>query len=194
MAADVGGDGGAPKKGAKKGRKKAPNPRIDMTPMVDLGFLLLTFFVLTTTMATPKSMPIVLPDKEEVKDDKPVDIKASKVVHLILGPGNRVFYYQGVADDKGEPVDIKSELFAPNQPEAIHKIILKYREEINAAFPSEKEPSLMLIKLMDDAVFQNVVDMLDEMAINGQEKYAIVEITPEEVEIINEYRQNQGLK
>ena len=96
MAADVGGGGGGKKKG-KKGRSKKGNPRIDMTPMVDLGFLLLTFFVLTTTMSTPTTLPVIVPDTEDIKDKEPPEkIAQGKVLNLLIGGKNRIFYYQGI--------------------------------------------------------------------------------------------------
>jgi len=92
MAAEVGGDSGGKKKG-KKGRKGKKMPRIDMTPLVDLGFLLLTFFILTTTMSTPTTMPVVVPPKIKEKDKDKVDppkIQESRLFTILLGKNDRV--------------------------------------------------------------------------------------------------------
>ena len=76
MAAELGGDGGGKHKGGKpKGKKQST--RIDFTPMVDLGFLLITFFMLTTTMSKPQTMEVNLPSKEKVKQDDQTKVAES---------------------------------------------------------------------------------------------------------------------
>lgn len=181
MAAAVGGDGGGHKKGKKKKKGKKHSTNIDMTPMVDLGFLLLTFFVLTTTMSTPKSMPIALPEKlnEEEKEKETDKIAESKVLHILLGPEDKIYLYQGVAADKEEVVDIKTTNYGKD---GIRKRLLEYRGTIEAQHG--KGESIFLIKAMETSRYKNLVDMLDEMNIIQQKKYALVDISPEEVDLI----------
>lgn len=66
-------------------------PRVDMTPMVDLGFLLITFFVFTTTFTSNRMMPLYLPDKT---DEIGPPVKYKNTLTLILGKDNRIFYHQ----------------------------------------------------------------------------------------------------
>jgi biopolymer transport protein ExbD len=183
MAADVGGDSGAPKKGQKKGKAHKPKkrPRIDMTPMVDLGFLLLTFFVLTTTMSTPNTMPVVvppkIPDKEEVEIPK---ISEGKVITLLVGRG-KVYYYTGI-----EKPELRSTDFSPKT--GIRKALLERRTEVEARYG--KDEMIVIIKMMDEAHYRDFVDILDEMAVIEQRKYALVDITPDEVGMVDDYKKS----
>src|SRR6186713_1205160 len=92
--------GGGHKKGpgVKKGKKLST--RVDLTPMVDLGFLLITFFMFTTTLSKPKTMQINMPYKEDnIKEEDQTKIKASTVVTILLSSNHRIYYYEGIGDD-----------------------------------------------------------------------------------------------
>ncbi len=87
------------KKGKKKGRKKM-STKIDLTPMVDLGFLLVTFFMLTTTFSKPQTMEINLPVKDqEVNIEDEPGVKASKSLTIIMGEDNKLFWYIGLTTE-----------------------------------------------------------------------------------------------
>ncbi|MCS6790093.1 MAG: biopolymer transporter ExbD [Bacteroidia bacterium] len=184
MAAEVGGDSGAPKKGKKKGKARKPKkrPRIDMTPMVDLGFLLLTFFVLTTTMTTPNTMPVVVPPKITEKDEvEPPKIAEGKVITLLVGRG-KVYYYTGVENPELHQTD-----FSPKT--GIRRVLLNRREEVKDRYGSEDE-MIVIIKVMDEAQYKDFVDILDEMNIIQQKKYALVDITKEEADMVSDYKKS----
>jgi biopolymer transport protein ExbD len=187
MAADVGGGDSGKKKG-KKGRKKKSNPRIDMTPMVDLGFLLLTFFVLTTTMSTPTTMPVVVPEDDTTKVvDKKDEIKLpeGKVLNLLISGKNRIFYYQGV-----ENVELSMTNYSPN---GLRPILQDYQKKVAERYRSEKDPLVVIVKMTKDATFKNWVDIIDEMNITNQKKYVLIDITPDEVDFIKGYEASQNL-
>jgi len=187
MAADVGGGDSGKKKG-KKGRKKKGNPRIDMTPMVDLGFLLLTFFVLTTTMSTPTTMPVVVPEDDTTKVvDKKDEIKLpeGKVLNLLVSGKNRIFYYQGV-----ENVELSMTTYSPN---GLRPIVQDYQKKVAEKYRPEKDPLVVIVKMTKDATFKNWVDIIDEMNITNQRKYVLIDITPDEVDFIKGYEANQNL-
>lgn len=78
--------------GVKKAKKQST--RIDMTPMVDLGFLLITFFIFTTTLSTPSTMKLTMP-KDDVKKDDLTEVKESNVLTIMLGKANQVYFYEG---------------------------------------------------------------------------------------------------
>lgn len=181
MAAEVGGDSGA-QKGKKKGKAHKPKkrPRIDMTPMVDLGFLLLTFFVLTTTMSTPNTMPVVVPPKiKDPQEVEPPKIAETKVITLLVGR-NKIYYYTGTGEDaKLEQTD-----FSPKT--GVRKILLNRRAEVEARYG--KDEMIVIIKMLEEAQYRDFVDILDEIAIIQQKKYALVDITPEEIELIKDYK------
>ena len=80
-----------------KVRSKKTSTRIDMTPMVDLAFLLLTFFVMTTTLNKPQTMEITMPEKPKEQDKPPV-VNEKRVLTLVLGGNNKVYWYLGITD------------------------------------------------------------------------------------------------
>lgn len=188
MAAEVGGDSGGKKKKGKKGRSKKMNPRIDMTPMVDLGFLLLTFFVLTTRMSTPTTMPVIVPADPDPTAEPPPPVSTEKVLNLIISGSDRVYHYQGI-----ENVELNQTNY---DAQGIRKVIQKKSKEIAAkpAFRNEKDPMIVLIKMTDDATYKNMVDILDEMSITEQKRYMLIDVTKEEVGFILDYEASQGMK
>src|SRR3954470_189789 len=88
-------------KGGKhnKVRAKKSSTHIDMTPMVDLAFLLLTFFMLTTTFSKPKTMEINMPDKKDLKPEDSTKIKESQALTVLLSANNKIVWYAGLGDD-----------------------------------------------------------------------------------------------
>lgn len=179
MAAEVDTSGGGKKKGKKK--KKRTSGRIDLTAMVDLAFLLLTFFILTTTLSTPQTMPVVVPPK--IKDEKQDEIKREKVAEskmlvLLLADNDRIYYYQ-----PSEKPELKATNFSKN---GIRKVLLEKEAFVQENF---RDNAIYLIKIDDSAKYKNVVDILDEMNITNMKKYALVDITKEEQELIKKYKE-----
>jgi biopolymer transport protein ExbD len=162
--------GGGHKKGpgVKKGKKLST--RVDLTPMVDLGFLLITFFIFTTTMAQATAMRLFLP-----KDaDKPEDqnkAKESGVITILLGKDNHVFYYEGLLDNSAS--NFKSSNFHD-----IRQVLIDKK-----ARTPEKD-LVVVIKPSNESTYKNVVDMLDEMAINILKRYALVDISDPEAKLV----------
>ena len=181
MAEMMEGGGGHDKKGKKKGKKGAP--RVDMTPMVDLGFLLITFFMLTTTMSKPQAMELNMPDKtnEPVKDQL---VKASQTLTVILGKNDKLYYHMGTIKDVEEgqyPVE-QSDFSS----QGIRKVILQKKAELGV--DDKGIPKLIVvIKAMDEAKYRAMVDILDEMHITEAKRYAIVQIIPEDVAFIEKH-------
>lgn len=160
------------KKGKKKGRKKM-STRIDLTPMVDLGFLLVTFFMLTTTFSKPQTMEINMPvkPKGEVKEEEQNALKASKALNILIGSDNKVYWYRGLPTEPIEPLTLSN-----YTADGLRKILL----ERNATI----QEMVVLIKPTDDANYKNVVDVLDEMNISNIKRYALVDIAPQEIDLI----------
>jgi biopolymer transport protein ExbD len=159
------------KKGKKKGRKKM-STRIDLTPMVDLGFLLVTFFMLTTTFSKPQTMEINMPvkPKDEVATEDENAVKASKALTLIIGGENKIYWYQGIPGEDNIPV------LTNFSADGIRKILVDKNTTI--------QDMVVLIKPTDEANYKNVVDILDEMNISNIKRYALVDITPLDLELI----------
>jgi biopolymer transport protein ExbD len=167
------------KKGKKKGRKKM-STRIDLTPMVDLGFLLVTFFMLTTTFSKPQTMEINLPvkPKEEVKPEEENALKASKAFNILIGGENKLYWYLGLPHEPIEPL-----LETNYSADGIRKVLLEKNSNI--------EDMVVLIKPTNEANYKNVVDILDEMNIDNIKRYALVDITPDDLEEINKLMQGK---
>ncbi len=100
--AEISNQGGGKKDG--KVRSKKTSTRIDMTPMVDLAFLLLTFFVMTTTLNKPQTMEITMPEKPK-NEDKPPVVNEKRVLTLVLGQDDKIYWYLGITDPKVEVTD-----------------------------------------------------------------------------------------
>lgn len=165
------------------GKGKKSSPRVDMTPMVDLGFLLVTFFMVTTTFSKPKVMELAMPDKNGEKT-KQQPVKESRAITLILGAENRVFYYLGTGQD---PANTKVETaYFTDGAKSIRKVLLNRKEEIrnNTSLPINERTAIVLIKPDEKSRFKNVVDILDEMKICDISTYAIVDISKPEMEMI----------
>ena len=183
--AEIAPGGGGHKKGGKV-RSKKMSTRIDFTPMVDLGFLLITFFMLTTTLAKPQVMALVMPDKEPPKN--PVVVPQSKVLTLLLGANNRVYWYEGIESAKLDSTDYSAE--------GLRKIILEKMSRVGAQHglenyqdaktkaPKKGSHLVVLIKPACASRFQNLVDALDEMAICRVRYYMILDIAPQEEDFI----------
>lgn len=174
-------------KGAKGGkvRSKKQSTRVDMTPMVDLGFLLITFFMFTTTFSKPNVMDLGLPAKPKEKDKKPppTEIKLSNSISLLLGKDNKVFWHQ---QDNTSLTDqnLNETTF---DREGLRKIIKQ--AEANAA---DKSKFTVIIKPTDDAVYKNFVDVLDEMAITKIERYGVTDLKSWEKAIYDKRVGNSG--
>ncbi|UYQ91993.1 biopolymer transporter ExbD [Chitinophaga horti] len=171
------------KKGKHGGTKsKKLSTRVDMTPMVDLGFLLITFFMLTTTMAKPKTMDLVMPKDTENEEEKN-KVKESTALTILLGKKNQVYYYEGLAQDpnaSANPDFFKATSFANKG--GIRDVIINKRDQVAQLRNAKGQPEdvVVMIKADDGATYQNFVDIIDEMAINRIQKYATVEITDQD--------------
>jgi biopolymer transport protein ExbD len=172
MGADVSApDSGGHKKGPGVKKQARKDTKVDMTPMVDLGFLLITFFIFTTTMSTPKAFKLNVPD-DSAKEEEQNQAKASGAFTVLLGKDNHIYYYEGQLAEDGS--NFKSSNFKDIRAELLRK----------KANTPEKD-LVIIIKPNDNSVYKNVVDMLDEMQITDIKRYAIVDIFPGEVDLIN---------
>src|SRR5687767_41430 len=97
---DSGGGDSGHKKGPGVKKAKKLSTRIDMTPLVDLGFLLITFFIFTATMSTPNTMRLIMP-KDEKDPEKQTEVKESSTLTILMGKNNNVYYYEGQLKSDG---------------------------------------------------------------------------------------------
>jgi len=167
--------GGGGKKGGKV-RSKKQSTRVDLTAMVDLAFLLITFFMLTTTLAKPQAMDMFMPDKNEKNEELPV--KASRTMTVLLGSDNKIVWYLGVPGDNPPTVDNFGK-------SGIRQAFIDNNKKVLATTGDPKKGMLVIIKPTDKSDYKNFVDILDEVKIAGVPAYGIVnKIEPEELELM----------
>lgn len=163
--------------GDGKVRVKKNSGKPDMTPMVDLGFLLITFFMYTTTFSKPNILKLNMPDKNDDEDptEQP-EVKESNTITILMGKDDKVYWYQkALADVK--PEDLTETDYSA---EGIRKAILT--KKANAI---SQENFTVIIKPTSEANWKNTVDILDEMAITKSDKYAIVDLEKVEKDAYN---------
>ena len=162
---------------AKNGKRKVQAPRIDLTPMVDLGFLLITFFMFTTTMAREKVMDIRMPDNEPTQ--VPTVFIAESTITLIPDKNHTVRYYEGALTGPG---DLKTTTAANILP-----VLLKKKNEVAAlpaSFSTEAHKIHVLIKPTTDSKYEDVVQMMDDMLITDVTYYALTDLTEDELQTL----------
>lgn len=181
--------GGGHKKGPGVKKPKKLSTRVDLTPMVDLGFLLITFFVFTTTMAKPTAMNMYEP-KDDVKPEDQMKVKESAVMTILLGKSDQIYYYYGTLTAEGASEQFKSTNFKD-----IRDLILKKKKSVPNGDKS-KSDLMYIIKADKESKFKNDIDILDEMTINAipPGHYAEVDITDTEAELIKKTEQANGIK
>ena len=167
--AELGGGGGGGKKKGGKVRVKKSSTRIDMTPMVDLAFLLLTFFVMTTTLNKPQAMQINMPDKPKEGDEQP-EVNERNLLTLVLGENDKIYWYIGITDPKVEVTNFSAT--------GIRKVLQEKK--------AENPKIIVLIKSLDEARYKNMVDIMDEMSISSMQRFALVEITDVDKDLVKE--------
>lgn len=144
------------------------SPRLDMTPMVDLAFLLLTFFMLTTTFNKPYTMEIVMPEKDETNN--PPEVNHKQVVTLVLGGEDKIYWYKGLETDVNQ-TDYSSD--------GIRSVLRMQNASI--------KDMVVLIKPSNDSRYQNIVDILDEMKIDNISRFYLVDITAADLALIKNH-------
>jgi biopolymer transport protein ExbD len=206
---NTGGDGGHGRH-QKKRAKKLPT-RIDMTPMVDLGFLLLTFFMLTTTFSKPKVIELTPP----VKTNDSTKIKDTLALTVVLSGNSKVYYYNGELKQDPDSNNINLTDFSDN---GIRKVILARNSYVlNQLAPLDQQRQsqhmsdtvydkakqkiqgskyalFVIIKTDSIAKYVNVVAMLDEMNICNVDKYALIDASKPEELMIEDYNHKHNIK
>lgn len=162
--------GGGHKKGPGVKKSKKQSTRVDLTPMVDLGFLLITFFIFTTTMSEATAMRLNLP-KDTDKPEEQNKAKESGALTLLLGANDVIYYYEGIlAPDASN--------FKTTNSKSVRDVILTKKRSTNP------DDFVVVIKPNAESTYKNTVDMLDEMTINDVKRYALVDISPVEDQLI----------
>ena len=162
--------------GVKKGKKLST--RVDLTPMVDLGFLLITFFIFTTTMSQATAMKLIMP-KDTATDSSIV--RDSDALTFLLAKNNGVYYYQGILAPDAS--NLKQTSFS-----GMRTVIIDRQKQL----PHPRN-LMVIIKPEKESVYKNTVDALDEMTINNVTRYAMVDISPIESLMIQNVEHKSNL-
>lgn len=160
-------------KGGKKVRSKKASTRVDLTAMVDLAFLLITFFIMTTTLMKPKAMDMAMPDKDEQNTQLPVP--ASRTMTILLGSNDKVEWFVG---EPGKSVPNVDHFGKDGLRKALLDNYAKIKQE------SGGKEMIVLIKPSAKSNYANLVAALDELNITNIQEHAIVDILPAEVELL----------
>jgi biopolymer transport protein ExbD len=189
-------------KGGGKKKAKKLLPHMDMTPMVDLMMLLITFFMLTTSLSKAKVMEITLPDKITDPNQEAPKISASRTLNIILGPDNKLYWYPGAV--KPEDFNNLPPLMETDYgSDGVRKLLLERNRTLAKKIDDFKNDvitgkikisqdsvastirqfgriddtgPIVLVKAYKNANYGNFVDILDEMNITGIARYTFMKI------------------
>lgn len=179
--AELNQDSGGGKKGGKVRSKKNSNAKVDLTAMVDLAFLLITFFMLTTSLNKPNAMDVAVPDKNKDNPEERMEIADDRTVTLLLGKDNKIVWYVG---------QFKEPIVAPTTvefgPEGIRQVLLQKLKEISQTTGKD---AIIVIRPSDESTHLNLIEILDEMKITDVKIYTLSEI----LDVEKEYLVEQGL-
>lgn len=194
MSAEVQ-DSGSKKKG-KGSKQKKMSVRVDFTPMVDMNMLLITFFMLCTSLSKPQTMEISMPSNDKnITEEQQSKVKASQAITLLLGADDRLFYYEGLPNEdysnlteiSYKPDGLRGMLLKKNAA-AVRKVEELKLQKLNlkisqdefdkqlAEIKGGKETPTIIIKALDDSNYMNLIDALDEMQICNIGKYVITDV------------------
>ena len=196
-------------KGGKKKAKKF-STHIDMTPMVDLMCLLITFFMLTTAFSKPKAMEITMPEKDDTEKKEAPKIEADRTINILVSGNDKIYYYFGLADPK---LPVPQLISTDYSKDGIRKMLLQRNILVFKAVKElrdkvirgdevmadstltrkvkelkktvDPKAPIILIKADEKAKYKNLVDIIDEMAICTVANYAVVDISDFEKQMIN---------
>jgi biopolymer transport protein ExbD len=210
MAEIIANESGGKHKGKKRAKKHSTH--IDMTPMVDLACLLLTFFMLTTQFNKPKVMEIIMPDPNQEIDDNRPQVAKDRALNIILVEDNKILWYNGLADPTEASLPTLYE--TDFSDDGIRKILLQrnrnlftqietlnedvitgkielpqdsIQERIRNYKRADKNSPVVLIKAGENVKYKDMVDIIDEMAITNIASYAIVDINNVEKKMVSDY-------
>jgi len=183
------------------------NVRVDFTPMVDMNMLLITFFMLCTSLSKPQTMEINMPTKDDknLNKEQQSKVKESLAVTLLLSKNNKVYYYEGLPKQESvkqtsydasgirdilmkKNMKVIQEIRALKQKKTNLQINQKQYDQEASKIKDQKNTPTVIIKATDDATYKNLIDALDEMQICSISKCVIVPITQQDKGLITNYK------
>lgn len=170
-------------------RSQKLSTRVDLTPMVDLGFLLITFFVFTTTATQPTAMKLLLPaDTKDIIDHTPTP--ESVALTIIPLANEKVFYYHGDLQKAEKSGEYGVTDFSVTG--GIGAVIRQKKNTLDASSRFKRTDLVLIIRPVGNASYKSVVDALDEVLINDVKHYSFVEVTENEIKFLVAHGQQPG--
>lgn len=166
---------GGGKKDGGKVRTKKKNARVDLTAMVDLAFLLITFFILTTTLQKPKAMDLTMPDKDDQNKNQ-LPVPETRTMTVLLGSNNKVEWFMGMPTNP-----LTAPVVTGFGKSGIRESLMDKNKEVLA---KSGKPMIVIIKPSDKSTYADMVSIMDELNIVGNEQRAIVDISQIEVNLL----------
>lgn len=196
------------KGGKKKGQQKKMNIRVDFTPMVDMNMLLITFFMLCTSLNKPNTMEIAMPSNDKVKEEEQTKVKESRFITIWFDKDNKVYYCEGIPDYKNwESIkessydadgiralilnrnkDVIARIKELKEKKANGEITEEEYEEQAKEIRKDKNAPVVTVKGADDAIYKNMIDVLDELTIGNVATYALVPMEEGDSLLIENYK------
>ena len=196
------------KGGKQKGKQKKMTVRVDFTPMVDMNMLLITFFMLCTSLSKPNTMEIAMPSNDKVKEEEQTKVKESRFITIWFDKDNKVYYCEGIPDYKNwESIkessydadgiralilnrnkDVNRKIKELKERKANGEITDEEYEEQAKEIRKDKNAPVVTVKGADDAIYKNMIDVLDELTIGNVATYALVPMEEGDSLLIENYK------
>lgn len=192
----------------RRGRQKKMSIRVDFTPMVDMNMLLITFFMLCTSLSKPQTMEISMPSNDKnLTEEQQTRVKASQAITLLLDQGDKLYYYEG-EPDYSEYASLKETTYRPDGLRALllqrnravvgevnrlkqqrlnHEITDEEYAKRASEAKSGKGTPTVIIKATDGASYKNLIAALDEMQVCSIGKYVITDMPKDDESLIKNY-------
>ncbi|MDH5828585.1 ExbD/TolR family protein [Sphingobacterium faecium] len=174
--AELNQDSGKGGKGGKV-RAKKNGGKVDLTAMVDLAFLLITFFMLTTSLNKPQAMDVAMPDKDKTELKEPVLTADNRSVTVLLGSDNKVSWYYGQIN-----APIEGPTVTGFGADGIRKALIEKKAYVPRV--AGGKDVIVIIRPSAMSTQKDLVDILDEMKIVDIKRYMIAQISPEEIDVL----------
>ena len=196
------------KGGKQKGKQKKMTVRVDFTPLVDMNMLLITFFMLCTSLSKPNTMEIAMPSNDKVKEEEQTKVKESRFITIWFDKDNKVYYCEGIPDYKNwESIkessydadgiralilnrnkDVIAKIKELKERKANGEITDEEYEEQAKEIRKDKNAPVVTVKGADDAIYKNMIDVLDELTIGNVATYALVPMEEGDSLLIENYK------
>lgn len=195
-------------------KQKKMAVRVDFTPMVDMNMLLITFFMLCTTLIKPQTMELSMPTNDkDITDDQKSKVKASQAITLLLGDDDKLYYYEGEPNyqdytslkETTYGIDGLRSLLLTKNAQAVQQVnqLKKQKTDLQiseedyaqklAEIKSGKNTPTVIIKALDESSYENLVSALDEMLICQIGKYVITDVAEGDRFLLENYETKGGL-